>query len=151
MPGLYWPAFIAKLRQLYRRGGRYGKKQYLITAAPQCPEPDVILSPAMLNKAAWFDMLFIQFYNNYCSPAGSSFNFDAWSIWAQTQSLNPNVKLFIGVPADSTAAPVGGWIPLTQLQTLISSTQAQFAATGNFVSLDYFLRKLLKDLVTNRT
>ncbi|KAK4506350.1 hypothetical protein PRZ48_000080 [Zasmidium cellare] len=90
-------------------------KPYYLTAAPQCPYPDVNLSPLLNDPqgSVPFDALFVQFYNNPAcevdtfTPGASTqsgFNFDTWNNWAETQSSNPNVKVFLGVPA----GPTGG-------------------------------------------
>jgi chitinase len=66
----------------------------------------------MLAGAVYFDAIWVQFYNNYCglpsftigSSTQNNFNFAAWDNWAKTVSLNPNVKIILGIPA----APGGG-------------------------------------------
>jgi chitinase len=86
-------------------------KKYLLTAAPQCPYPDAADGP-MLAGAVYFDAIWVQFYNNYCglpsftigSSTQNNFNFATWDNWAKTVSLNPNVKIILGIPA----APGGG-------------------------------------------
>ncbi|KAK6332503.1 Chitinase 1 [Orbilia blumenaviensis] len=120
--GTYWPIFIDTIKSLYQsKAGRSGKTDYLITASPQCVYPDVILSPALKDKRSWFDMLFIQFYNNVCAPTNpTSFNFNEWAEWARSSSLNPSVKLFIGAPASPSAAPSGGFTPLESLLQVAS-------------------------------
>jgi chitinase len=63
----------------------------------------------MLAGAVSFDAIFIQFYNNYCglqsftvgSTTQNNFNFDTWDNWAKTVSLNPNVKVLLGVPGNT--------------------------------------------------
>ncbi|KAK6507278.1 Chitinase 1 [Arthrobotrys musiformis] len=122
--GTHWPVFIDTIRSLYQtEAGRNGKKDYLVTASPQCVYPDVILSPALRDKRSWFDMLFIQFYNNQCAPTNpSSFNFNQWAEWARSSSLNPSVKLFIGAPAAPSAAPSGGFTPLESLLEIASDS-----------------------------
>ncbi|KAF4625716.1 hypothetical protein G7Y89_g12445 [Cudoniella acicularis] len=92
-----------------------GGKPYFLTAAPQCPYPDAADGP-MLAGAVYFDAIWIQFYNNYCGlqsytpstgTTQNNFNFATWDNWAKTVSLNPNVKVFLGVPGSSTAAGSG--------------------------------------------
>ncbi|KAK6339579.1 hypothetical protein TWF718_008976 [Orbilia javanica] len=122
--GTYWPIFIDTIRSLYQSEvGRNGKKDYLVTASPQCVYPDVILSPALRDKRSWFDMLFIQFYNNLCAPTNpSAFNFNEWAEWARSSSQNPSIKLFIGAPASPGAAPSGGFTPLESLLAVASDS-----------------------------
>lgn len=92
----------------------------LITAAPQCPFPDAMLGDALNN--AVFDAVFVQFYNNYCSPSGNSFNFDSWDKWASSTSKNKDVKVFLGLPGSSTAAG-SGYLPFDQIKTAVASAQ----------------------------
>ncbi|KAK6508352.1 hypothetical protein TWF506_010446 [Arthrobotrys conoides] len=89
------------------------KRQYLLTAAPQCPQPDGALDVALTKVA--FDAIFIQFYNNLCQTStwakgksqmkNTSFNFQLWENWARTNSANKNIKIFIGF--------LGGGVPGT--------------------------------------
>ncbi|KAL2220272.1 putative class III chitinase [Thermoascus aurantiacus ATCC 26904] len=89
-------------------------KKYYLTAAPQCPYPDAA-DGAMLDGAVSFDAIWVQFYNNYCglqsfvpgSSTQNNFNFATWDNWAKTTSKNPNVKVFLGVPANTGAAGSG--------------------------------------------
>ncbi len=85
-------------------------KQYYISGAPQCPIPDSHLSAAL--SSAWFDFFWIQFYNSpQCSAragiqslAGKGTNDISYTKWTQQKSKNPNVKMYIGLPASKTAA-----------------------------------------------
>lgn len=95
-------------------------KQYFLTAAPQCPYPDYADND-MLSSGVRFDALFVQFYNNYCgvnaytpTPSGgvssspqTSFNYLSWNTWARNVSVNPDVRIFLGVPANTGAAGTG--------------------------------------------
>ncbi|KAJ2889719.1 Chitinase 1, partial [Coemansia aciculifera] len=56
-----YAAFISQLRAHYASDPT---RQYYIAAAPQCPFPDAYLGSTL--NSAWFDMVFVQFYNNYC-------------------------------------------------------------------------------------
>lgn len=74
---------------------------YLTSAAPQCVRPDEHLDPAL--SSAWFDYVFVQFYNtNGCSAMDfingtpDSFNFNAW---ASASYVNLGTKVYIGLPA----------------------------------------------------
>lgn len=105
------PAFANELRTLFAEDT---SKTYYLTAAPQCPYPDAADNP-MLDGAVYFDAIWVQFYNNYCgvnyfttgSTTQADFNFDSWDTWATTISLNPDVKVFLGIPGGSTAAGTG--------------------------------------------
>lgn len=101
------PAYANQLRSLYSTDK---SKTYYMTAAPQCVYPDYADGP-MLAGAVYFDAIFIQFYNNGCGinsyvPGATTqwnFNFNVWDNWAKTISLNPNVRVFIGVPGNTGA------------------------------------------------
>ena len=89
-----------------------GDKPYYLSAAPQCVFPDAADGAAL--DAVAFDLVMIQFYNNWCEttnfvPGASSqnaFNFDVWDSWAKN-STNPDVKLLLGIPANTGAAGAG--------------------------------------------
>ena len=64
----YYADFIKSIRQLMLTDD---SKSYIITGAPQCPYPDVVMGPGregtVLSEIPQeFDYLFVQFYNNYC-------------------------------------------------------------------------------------
>ncbi|PNS15983.1 Chitinase 1 [Sphaceloma murrayae] len=85
-------------------------KTYFISGSPQCIVPDAHFAQAVSN--AWFDWLFIQFYNTpICSArAGVNFIEGASSIdisytkWSQVKFFNKNAKIYIGVPGSSAAS-----------------------------------------------
>jgi hypothetical protein len=81
----------------------------LITAAPQCPDLDYYSKNAVYNILhpapkydAYPDMVFVQFYNNYCSASthqtkgSTQFNFDVWDNWTQ-QNTQGRTKIYLGV------------------------------------------------------
>ncbi|KAK5017123.1 Chitinase 2 [Cryomyces antarcticus] len=78
-------------------------KSYYISGAPQCVLPDAHLSSVI--AASWFDFVFVQFYNTpYCSAraginhaAGTTTNDISYDGWANSSSLNPNVRISIGL------------------------------------------------------
>jgi chitinase len=114
-------AFIQQLRTHFATA----PKNYYISSAPQCPFPDDLLGPGSGTalQTAWFDYVWVQFYNNNCGLnhySKGAFNFATWGNWAQKTSLNPNVKVFIGAPASSQAAGEG-YVPLATLQTITAS------------------------------
>lgn len=116
-------AFINTLRAHFAASGR----QYLITAAPQCFYPDR-LGPGSGTPLteAWFDYIWIQFYNNHCglNEFPTNFNFATWAA-AMSKAANPNVKLFIGAPASPLAA-ASGFVPLATLETIATAIQNTF-------------------------
>ncbi|RMY91745.1 hypothetical protein D0862_09657 [Hortaea werneckii] len=115
--------FANRLRELMNQDTT---KQYFLTAAPQCPYPD-LADNEMLNGSTYFDAIFIQFYNNYCgvdsfvpgSTAQTNFNFETWNNWARTVSANPDVKILLGVPANTGAAGTG-YLPVSSLGPIIA-------------------------------
>lgn len=107
-------SFGQELRVLMDDATAAGDKAYYLSAAPQCPYPDAA-DNEMLDGAVYFDWIQIQFYNNYCgiqsyvpgAAAQYNFNFDTWDDWAQTTSANPDVKILLGIPANTGAAGSG--------------------------------------------
>ncbi|KIL67504.1 glycoside hydrolase family 18 protein [Amanita muscaria Koide BX008] len=145
-------AFVDQLRTLMATGN----KPYYVTAAPQCPFPDAYIGAAL--NAASFDAVYVQFYNNYCGNnapssltlvrAGISqpgiylnrlkiiiYNFIVRDNWARTQSPNPNVKVYIGAPASTTAAG-SGYVDATTLGNLAISARAQYPSFGGIMLWD---------------
>ncbi|KAG6329348.1 hypothetical protein ID866_9742 [Astraeus odoratus] len=137
-----------------------GSKQYYITAglvdniyfalddltasiAPQCPYPDSYIGETL--NTVGFDAVYVQFYNNYCGLTNYD-NVNAWDFgicvnknvrdsWAKTVSPNPNVKVYIGAPASSTAAG-SGYVSASTLATIIQQTQAQYSSFGGVMLWD---------------
>lgn len=103
--------FAQRLRTLMDASTSAGGKAYYLSAAPQCPYPDVADND-MLNGAVSFDFIMVQFYNNYCglqsfvpgATTQNNFNFDTWDNWARTVSLNKKVKVLLGIPGNTGAA-----------------------------------------------
>lgn len=116
-------------------------KKYYLTAAPQCPYPDAA-DGAMLDGAVSFDAIWVQFYNNYCglqsfvpgSSTQNNFNFATWDNWAKTTSKNPNVKVFLGVPANTGAAG-SGYEPPSSLAPIINYCKT-FSSFGGVMMWD---------------
>ncbi|KAK9368661.1 glycoside hydrolase superfamily [Lipomyces kononenkoae] len=118
-----YAAFITQMRTLYSGG------DYYISGAPQCPYPDAGLGDALDN--AWFDFVFIQFYNNYCGVNNpSQFNYDSdWQSWVSSSAINKDVKLYVGVPGSPTAAGSGYSTP-SSLSTIISGISDKSSLGG---------------------
>lgn len=116
-------------------------KSYYLTAAPQCPYPDTADNP-MLNGTVALDAIFVQFYNNYCgvqsyvanATAQNNFDFNTWDSWAKNVSANPDVKVLLGVPADTTAAG-SGYTPAAELAPIIEYCQT-FSSFGGVMMWD---------------
>ncbi|KAG7884661.1 hypothetical protein KL938_001788 [Ogataea parapolymorpha] len=96
-----YAALATKLREYYSKDS---SKDYYISAAPQCVYPDASTGDMLAN--ADVDFAFIQFYNNYCN-VDKQFNWDTWANFAANTSPNKDIKLYLGLPASSTAASTG--------------------------------------------
>lgn len=148
------PAFGAELRSLMNAAT--GKKYYL-SAAPQCPYPDAADGTTL--DAVAFDFVLVQFYNNWCETSNfqvgattqNSFNFDVWDTWAKS-SPNPDVKVFLGIPANTGAAGAG-YTSGTQLEAAIAYCK-QYSSFGGVMMWDMsqlyansgFLDQVVSDL-----
>lgn len=93
--------------------------------------------------------------NNYCGlnnfANANDWNFATWYVvllrlinrfliscrdnWAKTTSPNKNVKIYIGAPASSTAAG-SGYVPISELTTIIQQTKAQYSSFGGVMLWD---------------
>ncbi|KAF2274910.1 glycoside hydrolase [Westerdykella ornata] len=90
-----------------------GPSTYYISGAPQCVLPDARLAAAISKSS--FDFVFIQFYNTpQCSSragyngivgTATSFTFDQWVAWLKKNSVNKQVRLYLGLPANEAGAP----------------------------------------------
>ncbi|CCE65242.1 hypothetical protein TPHA_0K01080 [Tetrapisispora phaffii CBS 4417] len=109
-----YAALVNKLRTLFKSSS----KSYYISAAPQCPYPDASVGDLLANVDV--DFAFIQFYNNYCNVE-ATFNWDTWVTYAESVSPNSNIKLYLGLPASSTAASTGYISDMDVLASVISS------------------------------
>lgn len=132
--------FGVELRRLMDEATAGGDKPYYITAAPQCPFPDHANEEA-LDGNVFFDFIMIQFYNNYCginsfvqgAAEQSAYNFNTWDQWAATTSLNPNVKVLLGIPANTGAG--GGYTDGAKLAEAIEYTK-QYSSFGGVMMWD---------------
>lgn len=96
-----YAALATKLREYYSQDS---SKTYYISAAPQCVYPDASVGDALSD--AYIDFAFVQFYNNPCE-LDRTFNWNTWENYAETISPNPNIKIYLGLPASSGAASYG--------------------------------------------
>jgi hypothetical protein len=115
-------------------------KQYFLTAAPQCPYPDQS-DKEILNGPVDIDAVWVQFYNNFCgvnnfdsNEKNSKFNFEEWDNWAKTVSKNKDVKVLVGVPADTTAASTG-YVPVEKVAAVIEYSK-KFESFGGVMMWD---------------
>ncbi|KAF8328854.1 glycoside hydrolase superfamily [Cantharellus anzutake] len=145
-----YDAFVNQLREHFSRAR---KKYYMwvrrpprafslflmlfpSTAAPQCPYPDSYVGSSI--NGAKFDALYVQFYNNPCSVCHygeSAWNFGTWDWWAKNVSPNPDIKIFLGVPASATAAS-SGYVSSSQLTSIIRALRSSFPSFGGVMMWD---------------
>ncbi|KIM47133.1 glycoside hydrolase family 18 protein, partial [Hebeloma cylindrosporum] len=127
----YYTNFVNALRALSDNSG----KRYYVTAAPQCPFPDQKIGYALNH--AFFDAVYVQFYNNYCqiSAPNVSINQSLRSTdnWAKTQSLNKAVKVYLGAAA---ARGVAGHLSSQALITVARDTQKKYSSFGGVMLWD---------------
>ncbi|KAJ2745523.1 Chitinase 2 [Coemansia sp. BCRC 34301] len=123
--------FVQRLRERFIESpGR----RYYVTAAPQCPYPDFYSGPILDN--AYLDMVFVQFYNNYCGVDKANwFNFEQWHEWATTVSANKDVRVYLGVPGSPSAASTG-YTPIDKLEELVNATRSKFNSFGGMMVWD---------------
>lgn len=154
------PTFGSELRRLMDQSTATSGKRFYLSAAPQCPFPDVYNQE--LLGAVEFDFVMIQFYNNYCgldsfapgSATQTSFNFDVWDNWARNSSRKSNTKAMIGIPAAPGAAG-RGFVEGTQLKEVIRFSR-KFPGFGGVMMWDMsqlyskpdFLKEIWTDLNT---
>jgi chitinase len=129
--------FGQKLRSLMDSSSA---KPFYLTSAPQCVYPDAANGPALAGAVA-FDFIMIQFYNNWCgtinfnegSATQNAFNFDVWDNWAHSVSANPDVKILLGIPANTGAG--GGYTSGSKLAAAIQWSK-QFSSFGGVMMWD---------------
>ncbi|KAL1888898.1 Chitinase 2 [Sporothrix stenoceras] len=133
--------FASALRSKMDAATAAGDKPYYLSAAPQCPYPD-IADNDMLAGAVSFDFVMVQFYNNYCglpsfvsgATTQNNFNFETWDKWAKTSSKNPNVRVLLGIPGSTTAAGTG-YTTGSSLTSIITYVK-QFSSFGGIMIWD---------------
>ncbi|KAJ1798947.1 Chitinase 2 [Coemansia sp. RSA 2399] len=123
--------FVQRLRERFIEAP--GRRFY-VSAAPQCAYPDFYAGPVLDN--AYLDMVFVQFYNNYCGVDKPNwFNFEQWHEWATTISANKNVRVYLGVPGSAAAASTG-YTSVDKLEELVNVTRKKFASFGGMMMWD---------------
>ncbi|XP_019458282.1 PREDICTED: G-type lectin S-receptor-like serine/threonine-protein kinase CES101 isoform X1 [Lupinus angustifolius] len=98
----YWDELAGYLKS---HNNNTPTKTVYLTAAPECIFPDDSMGTAL--DTGLFDYVWVQFYNNpSCDYAKGSIDniVNAWNKW--TTSLK-GAKIFLGLPADPTAAATG--------------------------------------------
>lgn len=134
-----YPAFVKRLRSHFSYDS---SKDYIITAAPQCPLPDKYLTRAL--RHSYLDMIFIQYYNNGCGVTGwkdagvvdpERFNFKEWDEYVRKYSKNSKIKLYLGIPGGRNAAKKGYANPFRVLR-VASYLQRRFPRFGGIMVWD---------------
>ncbi|KAK7978684.1 carbohydrate-binding module family 1 protein [Apiospora saccharicola] len=128
--------FAAQLRSLMDTATASSKKPYYLTAAPQCPYPDIADNDILVNVP--LDFVMVQFYNNYCGVSSyvpgaatqNNYNFDTWDNWAKQTSKNKNVKVLIGIPANTGAG--GGYVPASSIAQVVAYSR-QYSSFGGIM------------------
>lgn len=118
-------------------------KSYYLTAAPQCPFPD-LADQELLRSNVPLDAVFVQFYNNFCgltafqpnASTQATFNFHTWDSWAAGRKAGKNgtTSVFLGVPASTTAAG-SGYVDATTLKPIVEYSK-KFASFGGIMMWD---------------
>ncbi|KAK0198570.1 class III chitinase [Armillaria mellea] len=148
-----YPAFVNELRTL----ATGASKKYYITAAPQCVFPDAALSDVL--NAASFDAIYgtrdirrtpfeaiyigVMMHSFTTTPVFErisrrtiqNWNFGIWDDWARNTSLNPDVKVYIGAPASSTAAG-SGYVDIGNLSNIAVQMRNSFPSFGGVMLWD---------------
>ncbi|KAH8987099.1 glycoside hydrolase [Lactarius hatsudake] len=122
------PSGYAAFVKQIRARAKGAKKQFFVTAAPQCPFPDANIGDAL--NAAPFDAVYVQFYNNFCGlDQPKEYNFATWDHWAKTVSANKNIKVYIGAPASKDAAGTG-YVDVGTLANYAKQAQKTWSSFG---------------------
>uniref|UniRef100_A0A0W0FAU0 chitinase n=1 Tax=Moniliophthora roreri TaxID=221103 RepID=A0A0W0FAU0_MONRR len=124
----HYATFVNTIRS-YAKGAN---KKYYVTAAPQCVFPDAALGE-VLNSAE-FNAIYVQFYNNPCGLThfsdATNWNFGLWDGWARSASTNKDVKVYIGVPA-ATSAAGSGYVNPDTLKLIAVQMRKSFPSFGD--------------------
>ena len=133
--------FVTQLRALMDADKAKTGKDWLLTAAPQCPYPDQA-DKSFLEGCIYLDAIWVQFYNNKCglqsfqanSSQQSFFNFATWDNWARNISKNKSIRVFLSVPGSQSAA-TNGFKSALDLQPILEYCK-QFPSFGGVMVWD---------------
>ncbi|GAW14322.1 hypothetical protein ANO14919_037230 [Xylariales sp. No.14919] len=97
--------FAQHLRFLMDHTATAGNKKFYLSAAPQCPFPDMNLYPVLHgNMATVLDFVFIQFYNNApCDMRSPRGFWDSLGDWNSGWAKASGARIFVGLPGAITA------------------------------------------------
>ena len=136
-PSRYYDDLARNLTSLYRRDAR--GRTYMLTAAPQCPFPDVSLAAAL--GTGLFDHVWVQFYNNpRCQYAPGDVG-GLRSAWQQWTAALPSAAVFLGLPASLDAAGSG----FVDADTLASQVLPAVEGAPNYGGIMLWSRAYDKD------
>lgn len=135
-----------RLRQLMDTDKGKTGKRWILTAAPQCMQPDAVLDAAMRN--AYFDAIFVQFFNNPSCQAtqwapgksqstNAGFNFAMWDSYAK-RTKNPNLKVLMAIPLGKVAP---GYVTSAQAAKIIGDIK-KYTNLGGVAGWDASLADL---------
>lgn len=65
----------------------------------------------------------------------NAWNFNAWDDWAKNTSPNKDVKVYIGVPASSSAAG-SGYVEAAKVGEIAKATASQYSSFGGIMFWD---------------
>ncbi|EIM89719.1 glycoside hydrolase, partial [Stereum hirsutum FP-91666 SS1] len=130
--GAGYAAFVTQLRTHTDSAD----KTYYVTGAPQCPYPDAYIGEVL--SSVGFDAVYVQFYNNpscgLTAASTSGWNFATWDKWAKS-SPNPDVKVYIGAPASSSAAG-SGYVDADTLAQIAQENRDKYSSFGGVMLWD---------------
>ncbi|ODH13284.1 hypothetical protein ACO22_07417 [Paracoccidioides brasiliensis] len=111
----------------------YPAKEFLISAAPQCPVTERELDSVI--KYADFDFISIQFYNTYeCSArnwviegdqSGFTSTLDEW-MRLISDSVNPGTRVLFGLPGAPDAAQAGYYLNVREVGELFDEFMVKY-------------------------
>lgn len=124
----FYPDMVNKLRGLIEGQNR----NFLITAAPECPLNPQYFKMKKIIDTVKFDALFIQFYNNpSCDGKNGGFNFNDWANYLSNKP-SKDALLYVGLPGSSTSAN-SGYLSFDQAKTLVESVKGHSKFGGVMV------------------
>ncbi|KAI0555528.1 glycoside hydrolase superfamily [Xylaria curta] len=97
--------FARRLRNLMNKAEMATRQKFYLTAAPQCPFPDMNLFSVLYgDMATVLDFIFIQFYNNAACDLRTPNGFEtSLSVWHSQWAKPIGARIFMGVPGAVTA------------------------------------------------